>query len=410
MKSRFIVGLDIGSLSIKAILAELKSDGSLTLHYATKAPVEGMRKGIVDDLSAVTRSVNAVLADLRQIHKNAAKHIYLGIGTPKVRVQVSRGIVAVSRADFEIYNDDIARAIEAAESVKLPANRMVIHTITDEFVVDDVADIKDPLGMTGHRLEARSMIIDAFAPAVKNITRAVEIAGGNIDGLIFEPIAAARAVFSKNQRELGTVLVDIGFSTTAVAVYQERKLLYTNIIEYGAGHVTNDLTVGLKISVEAAENVKLAYGTAFAKDVPLRETVDIAKFEPYARGVVGRRYIADIVEVRLAEILEFVNNDLKAINKAGQLPGGVVLTGGGAKTAGLTDLVRQELKLPARVGIPDLSQFVIPYPEFAARVEDPEFSCAVGLALWGVDKLHESKGPKTDAFGWIKKVLGYIVP
>lgn len=410
MKSRFIVGLDIGSLSIKAVLAELKGDGSLVLHYATKAPVEGMRKGVVDDLGAVTRSVNAVLADMRQIHKNAAKHIYLGIGTPNVRVQVSRGIVAVSRADFEIYEDDITRAIVAAESVKLPANRAVIHTITDEFVVDDVADIKDPLGMTGHRLEARSMIIDTFAPAVKNITRAVEVAGGSIEGLIYEPIAAARAVFSKNQRELGTVLVDVGFSTTAISVYQEHKLLHTNIIPFGAGHITNDLTVGLKISVEAAEGVKLAYGAAFAKDVPIRETVDITKFEPHARGAIGRRYIADIVEVRLAEILEFINNDLKAINKAGQLPGGVVLTGGGAKTPGLTDLVRQELKLPARVGIPDLAQFQVPHPELAASVEDPEYACAVGLALWGVDKSREGQGPKTNVFGWLKKVLGYIVP
>lgn len=410
MKSKFIVGLDIGSLSIKAVLAELKGDGSLVLHYATKSPAEGMRKGMVDDLGAVTRSVNAVLADMRQIHKNATKHIYLGIGTPNVRVQVSRGIVAVSRADFEIYDDDITRAIVAAESVKLPANRAVIHTITDEFVVDDVADIKDPLGMTGHRLEAKAMIIDVFAPAVKNITRAVEVAGGSIEGLIYEPIAAARAVFSKNQRELGTVLVDVGFSTTAISVYQEYKLLHTNIIPFGAGHVTNDLTVGLKISVEAAESVKLAYGAAFAKDIPIRETVDITKFEPHARGAIGRRYIADIVEVRLAEILEFINNDLKAMNKAGQLPGGVVLTGGGAKTPGLTDLVRQEMKLPARVGIPDLSQFQIPHPELAASVEDPEYACAVGLALWGVDKSRESRGPKTNVFGWLKKVLGYIVP
>jgi len=410
MKSRFIVGLDIGSLTIKAAVLEVKSDGSLVLQYATKAPVEGMRKGMVDDLGAVTRSVNAVLADVRQIHKNAAKYIYLGIGTPNVRVQISKGIVAVSRADFEIFNDDIGHAIEAAESVKLPANRMVIHTITDEFVVDDVADIKDPLGMIGHRLEARSMIIDAFAPAVKNITRAVEVAGGGIAGLIFSPIAAARSVFSKNQRELGTVLVDVGFSTTGIALYQEHKLLHTNIFPYGSGHITNDLTYGLKISVEGAEGVKLAYGAAFAKDVAVRETVDISKFEPHARGSISRRFIADIVEVRLAEILEFVNNDLKTLGKSGQLPGGVVLVGGGAKTPGLVDLVRQELRLPARVGIPDLSAFQIPSSELAATVEDPEYACALGLVLWGVDKSGEGARKSTDAFGWLKKMVSYIVP
>lgn len=410
MKSRYIVGLDIGSLMTKAVVLEFKSDGSVVLQYAIKAPIEGMRRGQVDDLSAVTRSINAVLADIRQIHPHAAKRIYLGIGTPNARVQTSRGIVAVSRADFEIYNDDIARAIEAAESIKLPANRMVIHTITDEFVVDDVTDIKDPLGMSGHRLEARAMIIDAFAPAVKNITRAVEVAGGSIGGLIFEPIAAARAVFTKNQRELGTALVDVGFSTTALVVYQEHKLLHTSIFPFGSGHITNDLAIGLKTSVEAAEGVKLAYGAAYAKDVPIRETVDISKFDSHARGSIGRRFIADIVEVRLAEILEVIHTDLKGINKSGQLPGGVVLVGGGAKIPGLIDLVRQELRLPARVGIPDLSALQVPHPELAARVEDPEYACALGLALWGIDKSNEGSGKSANAFGWLKKVLGYILP
>ncbi|MBI2406288.1 MAG: cell division protein FtsA [Candidatus Harrisonbacteria bacterium] len=319
MSSRYIVGLDIGSLSIKAVVCEMKNDGTFALPYATRGAVEGMRKGMVDDLSAVTRSVNAVLSDIRQIHKNAAKRIYLGIGTPNVRVQTSKGIVAVSRADFEIYKDDIARAIEAAESVKLPANRTVIHTLTDEFAVDDIADIKDPLGMTGHRLEAKAMIIDAFAPAVKNIMRAVEVAGGGIAGLILEPIASARAVFTRNQRELGTCLVDVGFGTTAVAVYQEHKLLHANVLPLGAGHVTNDLAIGLKTSVEAAEGVKLAYGVACAKDVPIRETVDIAKYDPATRGSVPRRYISEIVEVRLAEILEFIKAGL-CLSAAAQRP------------------------------------------------------------------------------------------
>ncbi len=404
------VGLDIGSFIIKAVVAEVGRDGRIKILRFFKVPSDGMRKGMVDDLPAATRALGIIFSDIKQYHKDAIKNIYLCIGSPNVRLQGSRGIVAVSRADLEIYKDDIIRVKEAAESIKLSANRMVIHSLTDEFSVDDISDIKDPLGMVGNRLEARSLIIDAFAPAVRNLIRCVEIAGGGIAGLIFNPLASAKATLSKNQKDLGVALLDIGFGTTSIAVYQDGKLLHTGSFHAGSGHITNDLAIGLKISIPAAESIKFSFGSALAKDVPLRETVELAKFDSNSRGGTSRRFISEIIEVRLAEIMEVVHNDLRNIGKAGQLPAGLVLVGGGAKLPSLTYLVNQELRLPARIGVPDLSQFEIESPDLVAALEDPECACVLGLVSMGAERMLGGKSSGVDLGGWFRKIVNYFMP
>lgn len=406
-----IVGLDIGSQTIRVAVGVPQSRGRLALTKLSRFPSEGLRKGMVDDVPALTRVLSAAFSDLKQESKDATKNLFVSVGSPNVRVQASRGIVAVSRADLEIYKEDVARAIEASEAVKLAANRMVLHTLTDEFAVDDISDIKDPLGMVGNRLEARSLIIDAFAPAIKNLIRAVEVAGGSIAGLIFNPLSSARAVLTKNQRDLGVCLLDIGFGTTTFAVYQEGKLLHTGAFPFGSGHVTNDLAIGLKTSIDAAERVKFAFGAALAKDVPIRENVELAKFDSGARGGASRRFIAEIVEVRLAEIFEFIHNDLRSIGRGGQLPGGIVLTGAGAKLPGIVDLAKQEFRLPARVGVPELASFHVENSELATQLDDPEYACALGLLLWGADKQAGDVRPAMfDLSGWAKRLMNYFMP
>ncbi len=406
-----IVGLDIGSQTIRVALGTPQSRGRFALTNALRFPSEGLRKGMVDDVSALTRSLSSVFSELKQISPHGVKNLFVSVGSPNVRVQASRGIVAVSRADLEIYKEDISRAIEASEAVKLASNRMVLHTLTDEFAVDDIGDIKDPLGMVGNRLEARSLIIDAFAPAIKNLIRAVEVAGGSIAGLIFNPLSSARAVLTKNQRDLGVCLIDIGFCTTTFAVYQEGKLLHAGSFPFGSGHVTNDLAIGLKTSIDAAERVKFAFGAALAKDVPIRENVELVKFDSGARGGASRRFIAEIVEVRLAEIFEFIHHDLRNIGRGGQLPGGIVLTGAGAKLPGIVDLAKQEFRLPARVGVPELSSFSIDNPELVTTLDDPEYACALGLLLWGEDKQSAEARPALfDVSGWAKRMMNYFMP
>ena len=307
--SNYIVGLDIGSQNIKAAVAELRKDGKPYLIRVFKSPSEGIRKGTIAEVGEATRSISHVLSEVKKISKSAIKNIYLGVGSHDSKVLFSKGVAAVSRANSEIYKDDIDRVIEASRAIKDINNRMMLHLITQEFIVDGVGDIRDPIGMIGNRLEVNSLIIDAFEPAIKNITRCVEIAGGDVAGLIFSPLASSRSVLTKNQKELGVVLIDIGFGKTSISVYEENKLLHTAIFPVGSGNVTNDLAIGVKSSIVAAEMIKFSFGSALAKDVPSREMIDFKKIDPAARGTVSRRFIAEIIEMRLAEIFEFVNND-----------------------------------------------------------------------------------------------------
>lgn len=325
-----ITGIDIGTSSVKIAVGE-QVGGKISLVHVAKESCGGLRRGAVIDVVEVSRTVNRALAEIKKFSKSAVKNIYLSIGTSQVKMQVSRGIVAVSRADAEIYQDDIDRAVRASQAVNLPQNRMIVHTLMREFVVDGVGDITDPLGLSGSRLEVQSVIVDAFSPHVKNLIRSVELAGGEIGGLVFAPLVAARAALSKRQRDLGVVLVDIGFGTTGVSVYEESKLIDVVKFPVGAGNISNDLGVGLKIPIDAAEEIKLEYGNAVSKDVNSKDAVDITKFVSDAKGPVSRRFIAEIIESRMGEIFDLVNAELKAAGKYAVLPGGAVIVGGGAK-------------------------------------------------------------------------------
>ena len=410
MAQNYITGLDIGTHSLKAAVAEVDSDGRTSLVRLIKTPSSGMRKGNIDDLAEMTRSLNIMFSEIKKVSRNAAKGIFLNVGGADTRIQSSRGIVAVSRADYEIHDDDIDRAVQASQAINLPPNRMVLHAITREFIVDGVGDIRDPLGMVGNRLEVNSLVIDAFAPAVKNLTKSVEMAGATVGGLIFSPLASSRAVLTKNQKELGVALVDIGFGTTSLCVYEENKLVHASVFPLGSGHITNDLAIGLKTSVEAAEAVKLTFGSAYLKGVSSREHVDLKKIDPSARMNVSRRFIADIIEVRLAEIFEFVNNELKLIGKAGKLPVGAVIVGGGSKLPGIVDLAKEELSLPAQIGIPDTFSIEMPNGELSLQVEDPEFAAAIGLLLWGRERTFGNSDSGEGIGGWLKKLFKDLLP
>ncbi|OGY64184.1 MAG: cell division protein FtsA [Candidatus Harrisonbacteria bacterium RIFCSPHIGHO2_02_FULL_42_16] len=409
MANNFITGLDIGSQSLKAAVAEVKSDGRTVLVNLFKTPSGGMRKGSVDDLAEMTRSLNIMFGEIKKVSKNALKNLFIN-ANGDVHVQSSRGIVAVSRADNEVYQDDIDRAIQASQAIKLPSNRMVLHAITKEFVVDGIGDIRDPLGMSGNRLEVNSLIIDAFGPSIKNLTKCVEMAGVSVGGLIFSPLADSMASLSKNQKDLGVALVDVGFGTTSLCVYEENKLIHCAVFPVGSGNITNDLAIGLKTSVEAAEAVKLTYGSANLKGASGREQVDLKKIDPDTRSNVSRRFIAEIIEVRLAEIFEFVNNELKIIGKASQLPVGVVLVGGGCKLSGIVDFVKEEMDLPAQIGIPDIASVESPNGEISLQAEDPQFVGALGLLMEGRNRMFGDSGGGGGLKNWLKNAINNLLP
>lgn len=408
--SHYIVGLDIGSASIKAAIGEVKKNRKFSLVQLLKAPSKGVRKGVVDDVADTVYSVNNILNEIKKISKNAIKNIFLGVGGADIKVHSSGGSVAVSRADNEINQEDIDRVIQASRAISLSPNRMILHTITKQFIVDGVGDICDPLGMIGNKLEVNSLIIDAFVPAIKNLTRCVEVSGGSISGLILSPLAAARSVLSKNQKDLGVVLIDIGFGKTGMSVYEENKFLHSAIFPVGSGNITNDLAIGLRSSIETAETIKLSFGRALAKEVGARESLELSKIDSRAKGTVTKKFIAEIIEVRLAEIFELINNELKRIGKAGQLPAGIVLVGGGSKIPGLVDLAKQEMKLSAQIGIPDVSEIEIVSSELSGEIDDPEFSCVLGLLLWGYDNLHGKEVAGSPVKSFFKKLLDHFIP
>lgn len=387
MAARFIVGLDIGTSSTKVSVAEFRN-GKIILKALYKEPGAGLRHGAISDLAEAVPAVSRALEPIKKTNKAALRAVYANIGTPQIKVQHSQGIIAVSRADNEIYQDDIDRARKASESITLAPNRMVVHNVTKEFVVDGVSDLMNPLGLSGNRLQVNSAIIDAFTPHVKSLQRAIELGGGEISTLVFNPLADAKAALTKHQKELGVVLVDIGFGTTSMIVYEENKLVGVQIFPVGAGNITNDLAVGLRIPVSSAENLKLQYGYAIASEVGLKEMVELSKFVEGAKGNISRRFLSEIIESRLAEIFEFVNNELKLWGKVGQLAGGVVFTGGGAKLPGLPELAKQELKLTSQIGFagepgkwPREGESV-----FEEYLEDPEFVTSLGLLLWGMEE------------------------
>lgn len=384
--SNIITAIDIGSSQIKGLVAEERKDGLLSVISVFKVPSAGIRRGIIVDPPDFVNALKEVMLDLQKISKKCAKNIFVNVNSEQIKARPSRGIAAVARADREIQQDDIDRVIQASRAVKLMPNFIVLHNIIREYFVDDVGDIQDPLHMTGSRLEVGTLIIEAFSPQIDLQVKSFTKAGAEIGGLIFSPLSATRAVLSKRQKELGVVMIDFGFGTTSFAVYEENKILYAKSFPIGAGYLTNDIAIGLKTSIDIAEKLKLTYGFARASDISRRDFIKLAEFDASSRNEVTRRFLSEIIEIRLAELLELVNNELKVLGKNSRLPAGVVITGGGVKLAGLSELVRQELKLSVQIGFPDLSPFEIMNPAHKEMLDDPEFAAAIGLALWVRDQ------------------------
>jgi len=407
MAHNTVLGLDIGSSNIKAIVAESTKD-KIKLIYGVNKPSAGIRKGAVINIDEAAKAVSDVIQEIRSFYRPAIKNIFISIGDTTMKTQLSKGIVAVARASSEIGPDDINRAIQASEAINPGPNRMMLYSIPKEFTVDGLSDIKDPLGMIGSRLEVTSLIVDAFTPAVKNLKKCVEISGGSLGGLIFSPTAAARAVLTKTQKELGAVMIDIGFGTTGVAVYVEDKLVYSAIYPIGAGHITNDIAIALKVPVAIAEKIKIAYGYAVSKDVPSRDTIDLRKIDMNMTGSPSRRLIAEVIESRLEEIFELIDNDLKTLGLSGKLPAGAVLVGGGAKLPGVADLAKNCFKITTMIGLPHPVVFETHDQDLAECLELPDCATVLGLILLSNDEGNIKARPTNK--GKMMRILQNILP
>lgn len=407
------IGLDIGSHTIRVALMGIERDGTQTLLHLLEQPSNGLRRGVIDNPTYVAQALSGPLGTIKTISRASLKSIVLGIGSPDLKVQTSRGVVAVSRADDEIQTDDMNRALQSAQAMTTQQNRVVIDTMVKEFIVDGIAGISDPLGMLGKRLEVLLMIIDAFAPSVKSLERVVETLGGAAQRRVVSPLAASHAVLTHDQKEHGVLLVDIGFSKTSLALYEEGRLIHVAVIPVGSGAVTNDLAIGLRVPIDVAETIKLSYGSALAKEVSSRDAIDLVKIDPRVKGTITRKFIAEIIEDRLAEIFELVNNEVKRVGKLSQIPAGIVLTGGGAKMPAIAELARQELRLSAQIGIPSLSGFTSQKNESLVNAEDPACATVLGLVRYPLPGVEEDTATFLGASGGgalLKKILHYFIP
>jgi len=318
----------------------------------------------------------------------------------------SKGVIAVGRADQEIVVEDLHRAEEAAMAVHLPPNREILQVFPRSYTVDGQANIKDPVGMNGVRLEVETHIITGATPAIKNLHRSIYQAGINIEGQVLVPLAAARAVLTKRQKELGVALVDIGGGTTGIAVFEEGDVLYSSILPVGSGHVTNDLAIGLRTSVDVAEKIKLKYVNAHPGKGSAGEKLRIEELDG-DEAVVPRKELTRIAGARLDEIFQMVGEELKKVGKSGMLPAGLVLTGGGAKMPGIEDFAKQTLGLPVVIGQPEGLTGI------ADRVSDPAFAAPVGLMIenmsnsGGVDRANVKIGQTVEK---ITKTLRRLLP
>jgi cell division protein FtsA len=402
----FVTGFDIGSSSVKGVVCTRKKDGTLAVLSAFSQPSAGIRKGVMVDVEEATCVLRDTVLDVEKVSRRAMHNTFVNVSSEHSRARISRGIAAVARADQVIQQDDVDRVLQASKAVKLAPNYLVLHNITREFFVDDVGDISDPVGMLGSRLEVSTLIVEAFAPQVNLLVKNLERVGIRVGGLIFNPLAAARAVLTKRQKDLGVLMIDIGFGTTTMAIFEENKVLHTKCLPIGSGHITSDIAIGLKISFDAAEKLKVRFGCALAKEISRKETVKLAEVETGNTGEVPRRFIAEIIEARLQEVLELIQSELKSVGRAVQLPAGIVVTGAGAKLPGIAELVKQELKLTAQIGFPILSGFEIQNPAHQELMDDPAFSTAVGLALWG----NAEGGRPHEGIGMVMQLLKNLMP
>ena len=344
MSEELFVGLDIGSHRIRIAVGKRMPGpaGKDQMHIigAVEVPSSGVHKGTITDIEEAVSSVSKALEQAERLTGLPVNTAWVGISGSHILSQESRGVVGVARSDGEIREEDVERSIEAARTVATPTNYEIIHVIPKSFIVDGQRCIKDPVGMHGIRLEVDALIIQGLTSQIKNLTKCVYRTGLDIDDLVFSILATTEAVVTTRQKELGVCVVNMGASTTSVAVFEEGDVIHTAVLPVGGDHVTSDIAIGLRTSLEVAEQVKLRYTTCQPQQITKKEEINLAELGASTEEHVSRRFVADIAQARMQEIFEMVDRELKKIERSGMLPAGVVLTGGAARLPGTLETAK----------------------------------------------------------------------
>jgi cell division protein FtsA len=387
-----IVGLDIGTTKTCAIVAEI-TDTSIDIIGMGSHPSEGLRKGVVVNIDNTVEAIKKAVEEAEHMSGCEIRSVYVGIAGSHIKGQNSLGIVGVKGR--EVDGDDVQRAVEAAKAIAIPIDREVIHIIPQNFAVDDQDGVRDPVGMSGVRLEAKVHIVTGLITSTQNIVKSVNRVGLEINAIILEQLASSEAVLSHDEKDLGVALIDIGGGTTDIAVFSEGSIKHTAILPLGGNFITSDIATGLRTPITEAEKIKIKYGCAFASMIPKDEIIEVPSVGGREPRAVSRQILARIIEARTEEILGMAYKDIIKSGQEEHIAAGIVLTGGTSIMEGIGELAEQIFNMPVRKGCPTN------IGGLTDIVKSPIYATGVGLVIYG------SKSTSKDSF--IRKLEGRLM-
>ncbi len=396
-KTPIIAAVDVGTGSVKAIIVQKQPEetGFKVLGKSENVS-SGVRKGVVSDPDRVGRIIQTTMEEAKQEAGQEVEEVYANINGMHIFCLASRGLISVSRADQEIAQEDVDRVIEAAKTFSLPPNKEILEIIPREYTIDKEGGIKDPLGLQGVRLETEIVAVGGFVSYSRNLSQAILSANMQVSDLVLDPIATARAVLTAQEKELGALVVNFGAGTTGISVYEDGNLLHTAVFPVGTNNIRNDIAIGLKVDVETAEFIKNKFNSSILGEKSTKkERIKLTSGEEIS---FKRNELKKIAEPRIEEIFDAIQKELKKISKHKDLPGGVILTGGGAKIPHLKEVTKKKLGLPCRMGAPR---------RFFPLEEDTSFSSVCGLILCGMD-LEEEEKQSMHLKGFLSKIKKFF--
>lgn len=379
-KSTQIVGLDIGTTKVCALIAEPSNQDSVTILGMGSCPSRGMRRGMVVNLEACVSAIKGAIEEAELAAGCAVDSAFVGIGGPHVRGLNSRGVVTISGRDGEVTREDVQRSLDAARAVNIPPELEIFHVLPQEFAVDDQGGILDPVGMMGAKLETDVHIVTASVSAVQNLVNAVNRSGVEVEGIVLEQFAAADAVLTQDEKDMGVALIDLGGGSTSMVILERGAIRHIAVLPTGGEHVTSDIAVGLRTPVPEAERVKKRHGCALSTLVDHEDTIEVPTVGGRKSRVLSRQILCEIIQPRVEEIFLMVAEELVRIGFDRAMKSGVVLIGGGSLLEGIVEIAEDTLDAPVRRASPAESDGLVD------SVDSPQYATAVGLALYGAQQ------------------------
>ena len=395
---QMIVGLDIGTSKVVAVVGEIDSNGSIEVVGIGSHPSRGLKKGVVVNIESTVNAIQRAIEEAELMAGCQIHSVYVGIAGSHIRSMNSHGIVAIK--DREVQRADVERVIDAAQAVAIPADQKILHVLPQEYVIDNQGGIREPLGMSGVRLEAKVHLVTCAETAAQNIEKCVERCGLAVDGIILEQLASSYAVITEDERDLGVCMVDIGGGTSDIAIFTEGSIRHTGVIPVAGDQVTNDIAMALRTPTQHAEEIKIRYACALAQLTGPEETIKVPSVGDRPPRDLSRQSLAEVVEPRYDELFTLIQGEIRKSGFEELVPAGVILTGGTSKMEGVVELAEEIFHMPVRIGAPQYARGMNDI------IRNPIYATAVGLLVSGAKELQEGAQLAVDRQSKAGNVLG----